>query len=112
MAYIYVPDPQPPQQAPYQQPIYVTTPPMPPNTKVTPKVGKGLSYKRAKKISDEWLKVLSEVEEAKKKGKTDKGKREGLNWVELSLLLVFISIPIASIEVIAAVMIAKMLPIH
>jgi hypothetical protein len=110
MAYIYVPDPMPPQTQGPQIPIYVTTPPLPPNTKVTPKVGKGLSYKRAKKISDEWLKVLSEVEEAKKKGKPEDKKRHGLNWVELSLLLIFVSIPIASLELILAVMLGKMLP--
>lgn len=109
MAYVYVPDPVAPQPGPYQ-PIYVPTPPTPTQQK-TPKIGKQLSYKRAKKISDDWLKILDEIEQAKKgKGGDSKKKREGLNWIELSLLLIFVSIPVASLELIAAVMIAKMLP--
>lgn len=108
--YVYVPDPMPPQQpGPYQQPIYIPTPPISPISK-TPKPGKGLSYKRMKKISDDWVKMLSEIDEAKQKGKPSK-KREGLNWIELSLLLIFISIPLACIEVGAAIMMVHLLPI-
>jgi hypothetical protein len=111
--YIWTPDPMPPQsQGPYQpiQQVYVpAAPPLPPNHK-TPKPGKGLSYKRAKKISDDWLKILSEVEEAKKKGKPDQKKKEGLNWVELSLMLIFVSIPIACIELGMAYMLIHLIP--
>jgi hypothetical protein len=106
MPYVYVPDPQPPQSGPQyypqQQPVvFVPTPPISPISK-PPKPGKGLSYKRMKKISDDWVKMLSDIDEAKKKGKPDAKKKEGLNWMELSLLLIFVSMPIACIEVGAA----------
>ncbi len=105
MAYVYVPDQLPPQSmGPYQpqvQPIYIPTPPLPPgNTNPTKKGGKGLSVKRVRAISDEWLKVLEEVEAAKKgKRAPEKDKRKGLNWVELTLFLVFVSPIVTGLEV-------------
>ena len=111
MPYVYVPDVQPPQQQyPGPYPVFMPTPPVSPISK-QPKPGKGLSYKRAKKISDDWLKILSEIDEAKKKGKPDSKKKDGLNWIELSLLLTFISIPIACIEIGVAVMLVHLLPL-
>jgi len=116
MAYVYVPDQLPPQQmGPYQpqvQPIYIPTPPLPPNaTHPTKKGGKGLSVKRVRAIADEWNKVLEEIEQAKK-GKhhhSEKDKRKGLNWVELTLFLVFVSQIVAGLEVGMAIMVVHLI---
>jgi hypothetical protein len=114
MAYqtIWTPDPMPPQQpqGPYPpQTIYYPTPPISPISK-PPKPGKGLSVKRMRKISDDWLKILSEVEDTKNKGKKpDAKKRDGLNWIELSLLLVFISPLVALAEVGGAILLVHLI---
>jgi len=114
MAYVYVPDQLPPQQmGPYQpqvQPIYIPTPPLPPNaTHPTKKGGKGLSVKRVRAIADEWAKVLEEVEQAKKGKKPPPEKRKGLNWVELTLFLVFVSPIVAGLEVGMAMMVVHLI---
>lgn len=115
MAYqtIWTPDQMPPQQqGPYQpQVVYYPTPPLPPNApNPVKKGGKGLSVKRVRAIADEWNKVLSEIEDAKKKGKPDTAKkREGLNWVELSLVLMFVSPLIAGLELGAAIMLVHLI---
>ncbi len=114
MAYVYVPDQLPPQQmGPYQpqvQPIYIPTPPLPPNaTHPTKKGGKGLSVKRVRAIADEWNKVLEEIEQAKKGKKPPETKRKGLNWVELTLFLVFVSPIVAALEVGMAIMVVHLI---
>lgn len=112
MAWNYTPDPVPPQFGQqFGQPQIVYVPqPVPP---VVPggKKGKKASLKSMFKARQEIDELIKAVEEAKKKDKKEEPKkRSGLTWIELTLLLVFVSIPIASIELIAAVMLAKMLP--
>ncbi len=119
MAYqtIWTPDPMPPQQqGPYSQPnpqfVYVPTPPLPPNAPNPSKKGsKGLSVKRVRAIAEDWPKILEEIEQAKK-GKHHGGeskKRQGLNWVELTLFLVFVSPIVAALEVGMAIMVVHLI---
>lgn len=111
MAYVYIPDPQYnypqgpqypqyPQQPP-QTPIYI---PNPPHGKKDKKPSLKQLFRAKMQIEE----LMKNVEEHNKKNKKeDKKKRDGLNWIELSLLLIFISVPLASMEIIGALALVK-----
>lgn len=109
MAWQYTPDPPPFQPwGGQQQPIYI--PPAPP-AKTGKKANKA-SLKQMFKARQELDSFIEALEKAaKEKKKDDKPKKkDGLNWVELTLCLVMCSIPIASVELIAIYAIAKVIP--
>lgn len=97
---------QPNQQGQQPQVIYM---PQPPATALNfPKKGRKASLKQMFKAQQEIEQLIKAVQESKNKDKKDdKKKREGLNWVEMSLALVFISLPIAACEIIGAIALIK-----
>lgn len=104
MPFVYVPDAAAPQ-APYQHyPPFMPAPPQQPLTKKAKKISLKQMYK-AKTEIEEMMRAVEES--AKKNKKEDKKKRDGLNWIELSLLLIFISLPIAVVELIGALSLVK-----
>lgn len=107
MAYIYVPDPPSPQTS-YQPPSPIYLPPPAPPTKKAKKASLKQMFKARQEI-DNFIEALSKAEKEKKKDDKPK-KKDGLNWVELTLCLVMLSIPIASVELIAIYTIAKVIP--
>lgn len=115
MAYVWTPDP--PQQGyptnypqQYPQPIILQAPPG--MSRGSPSKPGKLSAKKIAKIAKDWNDLLKSVEEAKSKDKKeDKKKKDGLNWVELSLCLIVASIPIAVVEFGFIIAIARVIPI-
>lgn len=107
MAWIYTPDPMPPQQQPgYQHPMFFQQPQQP-----TTKKAKKASLKQLFRAKMQIEEMMKNVEEYNKKNKKeDKKKKDGLNWIELSLCLIVCSLPIAAIELVAIFSLAKVIP--